>query len=478
MILYHAITNYHILEMMLYKKMFHEDETVILILPDFIKNKLPFYMDLEKQGFFDKVYEFPYWDNRDEFANDESSIERVFKQIVGVGIEEFDEIYIACAQYCLTKYVLSENLNFFNIEDGAGSLCQYKYAIEGITKMDYNLGTWARENEILTGKNKNIIKNICNLSAQQLELEVDNIIDFNVTEVLKYTDMAYIDKIKKFFKAPENVCVGEKTALLLTQHFANIQLMSVEQQIYMYQLIIDFYAENYNIVIKRHPDDWVKYEEDLQNVQQIDRLFPSELLPYISSEGKFDIAITVNSASISNMDTFIPKRIYSGTYFIYHYKEMIRVYYILKLLEENKQKNIVFCNVYEDIIENLLEYSDVNLENNNLIFTSSIDGVELDINSDTIFVFGEGICSDTINKLLDEIDKMNCEVFLAGKDYKDDIVEKFTRFKIEKTKIKEKIIDDLEDEYIYGRTNYNYSNIDLSKTLKQTGIITRLMIEN
>lgn len=478
MILYHAITNYHILEMMLYKKMFHENEEVILILPDFINKKLPFYKDLEELGFFDKVYEFPYSGNKVEFANDESSIGRTFKEIVGVGIEEFDEIYIACAQYCLTKYVLSENMKFFNIEDGAGSLCQHKYAIEAMTKMNYNLGTWARENEILTGKNKNIIKNICNLSAQKLELEVDNIIDFNVAEVLKHTDLAYIDKIKKFFKAPEKMYVGEKAALILTQHFANIRLMSVEEQIYMYQLVIDFYAENYNIVIKRHPDDWVNYDEDLQNIQHIESLFPFELVPYILSNGKFDIAITVSSASISNIDSLIPKKIYCGIYFIYHYKEMVRVYYILKLLEKNKQKNIVFCNVYEDLVKNLLEYSDANLENNKIIFVNNTEDLELDINSESVFVFGDDISSDIIDKFLDEVDKTNGEVFLVGKNYNSDIVEKFKRFKIEKNKNKEKIIADLDDEYIFGRTNYDYSNLELSKTLAQTGITTKLIVEN
>ena len=57
MVLYHAVSSYQLLEVMLHRIAFHEKEKAILILPDFITGKYPQYKKLKQ--FFDTVYLFP-----------------------------------------------------------------------------------------------------------------------------------------------------------------------------------------------------------------------------------------------------------------------------------------------------------------------------------------------------------------------------------------------------------------------------------
>ena len=48
MVLYHAVSSYQLLEVMLHRIAFHEKEKAILILPDFITGKYPQYKKLKK----------------------------------------------------------------------------------------------------------------------------------------------------------------------------------------------------------------------------------------------------------------------------------------------------------------------------------------------------------------------------------------------------------------------------------------------
>ena len=60
MILYHAISSYQLLEVMLHRMTVHPEEKAVLLLPDFIVEKYPQYRKLAGNKFFDEVYRFPY----------------------------------------------------------------------------------------------------------------------------------------------------------------------------------------------------------------------------------------------------------------------------------------------------------------------------------------------------------------------------------------------------------------------------------
>ena len=59
-VLYHAVSSYQLLEVMLHRLLFHSESQAVLLLPDFIVEKYPQWPLLERRGFFNQVRLFPY----------------------------------------------------------------------------------------------------------------------------------------------------------------------------------------------------------------------------------------------------------------------------------------------------------------------------------------------------------------------------------------------------------------------------------
>ena len=59
-VLYHAVSSYQLLEVLLHRRLFHPEEEAALLLPDFIVEKYPQWPRLHHRGFFDEVKLFPY----------------------------------------------------------------------------------------------------------------------------------------------------------------------------------------------------------------------------------------------------------------------------------------------------------------------------------------------------------------------------------------------------------------------------------
>ena len=59
-VLYHAVSSYQLLEVLLHRWLFHGEQGAALVLPDFIVEKYPQWQRLEGRGFFDQVALFPY----------------------------------------------------------------------------------------------------------------------------------------------------------------------------------------------------------------------------------------------------------------------------------------------------------------------------------------------------------------------------------------------------------------------------------
>ena len=54
-VLYHAVSSYQLLEVLLHRRLFHPEEEATLLLPDFIVEKYPQWPRLQHRGFFDEV---------------------------------------------------------------------------------------------------------------------------------------------------------------------------------------------------------------------------------------------------------------------------------------------------------------------------------------------------------------------------------------------------------------------------------------
>ena len=68
-------------------------------------------------------------------------------------------------------------------------------------------------------------------------------------------------------------------AILLTQHFANLNMMSEEEQIRSYKLLRINVLQDVPLIIKKHPDDFLNYRKIFPDAECIKEIFPAELLP-------------------------------------------------------------------------------------------------------------------------------------------------------------------------------------------------------
>ena len=59
-VLYHAVSSYQLLEVLLHRWLFHVEQGSALVLPDFIVEKYPQWQRLEVRVFFHQLALFPY----------------------------------------------------------------------------------------------------------------------------------------------------------------------------------------------------------------------------------------------------------------------------------------------------------------------------------------------------------------------------------------------------------------------------------
>lgn len=95
---------------------------------------------------------------------------------------------------------------------------------------------------------------------------------------------------------------------LLTQNFFGCGILSREEQIKLYTIIL----ENYNykdIIIKRHPLDDIDYTKYFQGVYVIEKAIPFEIFVLILNNIKK--VITINSSGVSILDKKIEREYYN-----------------------------------------------------------------------------------------------------------------------------------------------------------------------
>ena len=98
--------------------------------------------------------------------------------------------------------------------------------------------------------------------------------------------------------------VSINSCLLLTQHFANLNIISWSQQKEIYSIIIDYFTDNNTqLIIKTHPADVMDYENIFKKALIIRDSLPSELLPFLFKVLPNSI-ITVSSTAINLIGEF------------------------------------------------------------------------------------------------------------------------------------------------------------------------------
>lgn len=277
-VLYHAVSSYQLLEAMLHRWYFHRQDKAVLILPDFITKKYPQYKKLAAEKFFDEVYLFPYLHiyHRDEESIHKDVI-RYYGQYIPYKITEFEKIYVAGAHFYFTLYLLFYQIPFTFFEDAAGMLSRWEEIRDALKKKYPIHAEIAGKYGLFNGDNPCVEKIVCLKKAQTIETSEPVYQNFSVEEALEKLPFGRRKKLIRFFLKKK--IRTKARAILLTQQFCSLGVMSEEEQTQLYTKLKEKLPGK--ILIKKHPDDPLDYRAIFPEAEVIRETFPSELLPYV-----------------------------------------------------------------------------------------------------------------------------------------------------------------------------------------------------
>lgn len=284
MVLYHAVSSYQLLEVILHRMVEETRERAVLLLPDFIVKKYPWYQKLRRKLFFDEVYLFPYSAilHREE-EQIRQDVRRQYERLVPHSLQDFSRIYIAGAHFYFSLYVIACKRPFIFLEDGAGMLSRAEELYEGLAKTYPIHAEIAEAYGLYDGKNAWVKEIICLKAAQaeemQPKLQDRRYTDFSVERSLAALSGRRRRSIIRLFL--KHRMFTRADAILLTQHFSHLGMMSEEEQEALYRRLYEQELKTVQLLIKRHPDDEMDYRRIFPKAKLIRSIFPSELLPYV-----------------------------------------------------------------------------------------------------------------------------------------------------------------------------------------------------
>ena len=297
-VLYHAVSSYQLLEVMLHRLTVHPHAHAVLLLPDFIQEKYPQYKKLVRR-FFDRVYLFPYLyiPHRSEEQILADTARRV-RDIFPEGLSAFSRIYVAGAHFYFSLYLIQNRIPFVFFEDAAGMFSRPDELSAALSAKFPVHAAIAEKYGLLDGSQPLIRRVVCLKRIQTRDVSGERYLDFSVEDAL----MALPEKqrnalIHFFLRRPIRT---DAEAILLTQQFSDLGLLRREEQIRLYENLRDGVLCGVRLVIKKHPDDTLSYASIFPEAAVIKEIFPAELLPYVFRR-KPGVVYTWDSTGCENL---------------------------------------------------------------------------------------------------------------------------------------------------------------------------------
>lgn len=397
MILYEVTTNFHLLCACSHRINYYKDENCVLLISKLLRNSLYNFSNL--YNVFNYIIEYDHtilFDNNGFYARENNDyIESIFEN-AKVNIHSIKEINLLGAQFRFGAYLVEHNISFVFWEEATGLLSREKILRDNESAFPVKQ-KYCEEKGLYNGHNPNVTKRICNFNAQingfydplashfDLQNELDSLTETEKKLILKtYTNVGTIEVPKDY------------NILFLTQHFANLSILSFEDQALCYQLIIDYFFENKKIMFKPHPDDLMYYSILFPESFIIKQKFPSEFLPYVFSKRPDTIA-TISSTGIFNLNKFFKNTFYLGFIFQKNFKCIHRYYAatLLTMFLHYKESEVQYVGVNETLVSNLYRMLNDNTQNQVKNFENSLIYI-IDDSYDDNLVNGNKLCIEKI----------------------------------------------------------------------------------
>ena len=338
MILYYAVTNYHILTCILHKLKYHKKDSAILGIPNYHKNCKFLKNNLLQSNLFSDILVVNEFDWSFIKQNGAELIKEDIIRICddfeknNINFSDFCEINICGDQNAIGVYLCNYSIKYNFFEDGCGVLSDEDRLMGQFKKVNYH------RYEILyhlniPGNHSCVVKRFGDLKCQLSGYTNKKDIHFSIREELASLDRKTIEKIIHVFDDKFEFNIRKNSDLLLTWHYVSAGMMTVLEQELYYCIMVDYFSNVNHLAVKPHPaDDEVDYSSLFPTANVITRLLPSELLPYCSNY-LFHSLITGYSTSINGLSKFAKNVIDFNSDYDDSYRKMNKYYTTVKLLE-------------------------------------------------------------------------------------------------------------------------------------------------
>ena len=356
---YYAMTNYQLLECILHKMHLNRsDHKKVMYVSSFLVNNQPKLVEsLQKSNIFDAVeyYEETIFSHEDGI-NLEKEIERISKDVeqkYGKIVSSADHLYIGQDLYALGLYLVHKGINYIYFEDGCGSYTNEDVLHNIIKKENKNRFEILKKLK-LVGKSKYAVEVYCDFDHQKRERLEDKCIDFSIKKILKEMKPNEIDILLRMygFNRKNQKSTGKNKDLLLTWHYTNMNMLSLEEQYLFFSLLTDyFHDDDSTLYIKPHPSDrQPDYKKVFKDAIILEGLMPSELLPYCIGD-VFENGITNWSTSVFGLKDIIHNIVNFDKRIDETYVDFDKYYAIVLYLKERKTKEKVtlVCEEFNEI---------------------------------------------------------------------------------------------------------------------------------
>lgn len=362
MIMYYAITNYHILNCILHKLKYHPQENTTLYISKWHPEHEVLIEKIHKLNYFKDVilFEeviFPSANNNITKEQIKQDIKYIVNNIKNIDFSKYKEINICGDHYGLGVYLVYNNISYNYFEDGCGILSTEELLMSNIKKIEYSRYQILKYLKI-PGKSKCVSKRFGNLEHQKSNYANKKDVHFSVSDELKKISKKDLDNIFSIFCDNYKITTYDDAALILTFHYNNLGILTLEEQRMFYGYLIDYFADNKQIVIKPHPSDLQpSYTSWFPKSHILPRKMPSEFLPTFTKK-EFPIAITGWSTAIYNLSDILGNIVNFNQEIDKTYWQMNQYYLIAHIISKiYKQENstILTRNINNKQLENLIK---------------------------------------------------------------------------------------------------------------------------
>lgn len=357
MILYYALTTYHIQCCVLHRLTKKPNERAVLLLSDIHKNSVAFLSRYRESGIFDEVFLLKESNVNSSARQYEAkhrskrfilnSACRGIKKILPVDVEKMDEVYLCPDHFPFGWYIIKNKIKYHCFEEGCGVLSDNEFMLSNMkrNKAQYKLM------DVLGyfGSNDSAVEILADELCQKDGYYNSKMTDFSVTRILKSMPENQRKRVLSFFGV--NGAVGKngaKNSLILTQHMANLGIMPLDDQHLLYRFFADYFLEGTHITVKPHPDDIAgRYNEIFgKSATVLPFAMPSELLPYTLG-GKLKAAIAAYSTAVKSLGSYSDRIICFDNRIMEDFRHLHRYFAALMLMSalyDGKEKIMTNAN--------------------------------------------------------------------------------------------------------------------------------------